>query len=87
MLRASHSADCWRRHRRPVCRHRTTTRVVRRSHLRAGSVAIGVLYVGIGLFGLVYRSGDTFMAFFVVLGALLLISGPLAEPRAPATRS
>jgi hypothetical protein len=48
---------------------------------------IGVLYVGIGLFGLVYRSGDPFMAFFVVLGTLLLMSGPLAAPRAPATRS
>jgi hypothetical protein len=36
---------------------------------------IGALYVGIGVFGLVYRSGDPFMGFFVVLGALLLLSG------------
>jgi len=36
---------------------------------------IAMLYVGIGVFGLVYRHGDPFMAFFVVLGALLLASG------------
>lgn len=39
------------------------------------AVLIAVLYVGIGVFGLVYRHGDPFMAFFVVLGALLLASG------------
>jgi hypothetical protein len=36
---------------------------------------IGVLYAGIGAFGLVYRSGDPFMAFFVGLGVVLLLSG------------
>ena len=45
---------------------------------------IGALYVGIGVFGLFYRSGDPFMAFFVALGALLLISGYLAAPRVAA---
>ena len=39
------------------------------------AVIIGVLYVGIGVFGLVYRHGDPFMAFFVLLGAVLLASG------------
>jgi hypothetical protein len=50
--------------------------------LRAGdtrpwpaAVLIGVLYVGIGAFGLVYRHGDPFMGFFVVLGAVLLAAG------------
>jgi hypothetical protein len=38
-------------------------------------VLIGVLYVAIGLFGLVYRSGDPFMAFFLCLGVVLLLSG------------
>ena len=51
------------------------------------AAAIGVSYVGIGLFGLVCRSDGPSMAFFVVLGALLLISGPLAAPRAAATGS
>ena len=36
---------------------------------------IGVLYLAIGAFGLVYRNGDPFMATFIVLGGLLLISG------------
>jgi CHASE2 domain-containing sensor protein len=36
---------------------------------------IGALYVGIGAFGLIYRSGDPFMAFFVGLGVVLLASG------------
>ena len=39
------------------------------------AVVIGVLYVGIGVFGLIYRNGDPFMAFFVALGAVLLASG------------
>jgi hypothetical protein len=39
------------------------------------AVLIGVLYTGIGVFGLVYRSGDPFMAFFVALGIVLLASG------------
>jgi hypothetical protein len=38
---------------------------------------IGLLYVGIGVFGLVYRHGDPFMAFFVLLGAVLLVSGQI----------
>jgi hypothetical protein len=52
------------------------------SRLRAGdgrpwpaAILIGVLYVGIGAFGLVYRHGDPFMAFFVALGVVLLGSG------------
>jgi hypothetical protein len=36
---------------------------------------IGMLYTGIGVFGLVYRAGDPFMAFFVCLGGVLLLSG------------
>jgi hypothetical protein len=39
------------------------------------AILIGVLYVGIGAFGLVYRAGDPFMAFFVGLGGVLLLSG------------
>jgi hypothetical protein len=53
-------------------------------HLRSGDTRawfagtlIGLLYVGIGVFGLVYRHGDPFMAFFVALGALLLLSGQI----------
>ncbi|HMF98745.1 MAG TPA: hypothetical protein VKE96_30805 [Vicinamibacterales bacterium] len=38
-------------------------------------VFVGIVYVGIGAFGLVYRNGDPFMAMFVVPGGLLLISG------------
>ncbi len=41
------------------------------------AVLIGLLYVGIGVFGLVYRRGDPFMGFFVVLGAILLTSGQI----------
>ena len=41
------------------------------------AVLIGLLYVGIGVFGLVYRRGDPFMAFFVALGAVLLASGQI----------
>jgi hypothetical protein len=41
----------------------------------AGTIAL--LYMGIGVFGLVYRRGDPFMAFFVVLGAVLLASGQI----------
>jgi hypothetical protein len=41
---------------------------------------IGLLYVAIGVFGLVYRDGDPFMAFFVVLGAVLLMSGYAMRP-------
>jgi hypothetical protein len=39
------------------------------------ATVVGVLYFGIGVFGLVYRHGDPFMAMFVVLGGLLLLSG------------
>src|SRR4029453_1413786 len=39
------------------------------------STLIGVLYVGIGAFGFVYRDGDPFMAFFVILGGVVLLSG------------
>jgi hypothetical protein len=39
------------------------------------AVVVGILYVGIGIFGLVYRHGDPFMAFFLILGAVLLTSG------------
>jgi hypothetical protein len=35
---------------------------------------IGILYIGIGAFGFVYRGGDPFMAFFAVLGSVLLLS-------------
>ena len=38
---------------------------------------IGVLYVGIGGFGLLYRHGDRFMALFVMLGAVLLACGAI----------
>lgn len=41
---------------------------------------IGLLYVGIGAFGLVYRHGDVFMAFFLALGAVLIVSGFLLMP-------
>jgi CHASE2 domain-containing sensor protein len=44
------------------------------------AMIIGVLYVGIGAFGLVYRHGDPFMAFFAVLGGLLLASGYAMRP-------
>jgi len=51
------------------------------------AILIGVLYVGIGVFGLIYRAGDPFMAFFVGLGAVLLWSAsvlarhPIAHTR------
>jgi hypothetical protein len=38
------------------------------------AILIGILYVGIGVFSLIYRSGDPFMAFFVCLGTSLLPS-------------
>ena len=48
------------------------------------ALVIGLLYIGIGAFGLVYRHGDPFMAFFVVLGSVLLLSGyVLARPDNP----
>lgn len=51
-------------------------------HSLAIARAIGILYVGIGAFGLVYRDGDLFMAMFVVLGGLLLGTGHvMGRPR------
>lgn len=62
--------------------------------LRAGdrgplvaAIVIGVLYTGIGVFGLVCRHGDPFMAFFVVLGSVLLLSGYALAPRRHANSS
>jgi len=37
------------------------------------AVLIGVLYLGNGIGGMIYRHGDPFMGFFIVLGGLLLI--------------
>ena len=52
------------------------------SRVRAGDTRplvlagiIGVLYVGIGAFGFIYRHGDPFMVSFVVLGGVLILSG------------
>ena len=60
---------------------------------RAGDVrpltaatVIGILYVGIGAFGLVYRDGDPFMGTFVVLGGVLLSSGYVVRSRFDGTR-
>ena len=36
---------------------------------------IGVLYVAVGIGGMIYRHGDSFMGMFIVLGGLLLASG------------
>jgi hypothetical protein len=48
---------------------------------------IGPLYVGIGIFGLIDRAGDPFMAFFVCLGGVLLVSGYApASPGRPDAR-
>lgn len=45
---------------------------------------VGVLYVGVGVFGLVYRQGDLFMTLFIVLGGILLLSGyVMSRPLAP----
>jgi len=35
---------------------------------------IGLLYVGVGIGGMIYRHGDPFMGMFIVLGGLLLAS-------------
>jgi hypothetical protein len=35
---------------------------------------IGALYLATGVGGMIYRQGDAFMAFFALLGALLLAS-------------
>ena len=50
------------------------------------AVLIGVLYTAIGAFGLVYRHGDPFMGFFVLLGAVLLASGYALIRLAPVRR-
>jgi hypothetical protein len=51
------------------------------------ATVIGILYAGIGVFGLVYRAGDPFMAFFLCLGGVLLLSGyALASPDPSAAR-
>jgi hypothetical protein len=47
------------------------------------AVLIGVLYTGIGVFGVLYRHGDPFMAFFVALGVVLLASGYVLVRRPP----
>ena len=52
----------------------------------AVALLIGVLYSGIGVFGLVYRAGDTFMGIFLVLGLVLLGSAPALAPPASPTR-
>jgi hypothetical protein len=52
----------------------------------AAAAVIGVLYLAIGAFGLVYRHGDPFMITFVVLGGLLLLSGYGMVRDAPRTR-
>jgi len=36
---------------------------------------IGVLYVAVGIGGMISRHGDSFMGMFIVLGGLLLASG------------
>lgn len=35
---------------------------------------IGALYLAVGIGGMIYRHGDPFMAVFIVLGGLLLLS-------------
>jgi hypothetical protein len=59
---------------------------LRRGNTRTFPLAalIGLLYIGIGGFGLIYRDGDPFMAFFVALGAVLLLSGYTLASRSPA---
>jgi len=59
---------------------------LRRGDARTFPVAalIGFPYAGIGGFGLVPGSGDPFMAFFVALGAVLLLSGYALTTRSPA---
>jgi hypothetical protein len=48
------------------------------------AILIGILYTGIGAFGLVYRAGDP---FFVCLGGVLLLCAyVLASPGQPTTR-
>jgi len=37
-------------------------------------ILIGLLYVAVGIGGMIYRHGDAFMGLFIVLGGLLLAS-------------
>jgi hypothetical protein len=51
------------------------------------AVLIGLLYAAIGGFGLVYRQGDPFMGFFLLLGVVLLLTTYALSPRTrPGTR-
>ena len=62
--------------------------------LRAGDASslfvaylIGALYVVTGVGGMIYRHGDLFWAFFIVLGGLLLVSSlALRSGNAPITQ-
>ncbi len=56
-------------------------------HLLVLAWVIGALYIGIGAFGLIYRHGDPFMAFFVVLGGVLPLAGHVMAPRQPSRPS
>ncbi len=48
---------------------------------------IGALYVVTGVGGMIYRHGDLFWAFFIVLGGLLLVSSlALRSGNAPITQ-
>jgi hypothetical protein len=46
---------------------------------------IGALYVAIGAGGMVYRHGDPFMGFFILLGGLLLASSWGLQAGVPST--
>ena len=75
-LRACH-ADC----RSSLAMLRWTNVVVSGCMLTFGVTLTWVWWRGIGVFGLIYRAGDPFMAFFVCLGGALLLSGyVLASP-------
>ena len=47
---------------------------------------IGALYVTAGVGGMIYRDGDPFMATFIVLGGLLLVTTFVLTRRHPAPR-
>ncbi len=47
---------------------------------------IGALYVAVGIGGMLYRHGDPFMAIFIVLGGLLLVSASQIRTSLRATR-
>jgi hypothetical protein len=44
------------------------------------AIPIGLLYAGIGIFGLIYRAGNPFMGFFGCLGVVLLLSAYALAP-------